>query len=181
MDLRTSRGTECERTQSNAIEIRAYSFSPAVGLPAYRLCESSKPSGFTAVTVILVVIEVATLSRPRYGRAMQPSTDPDLRARNVITSASSEGLVAIINGTTELRRWNTVTAVGATIVEHTGAQILVLSIAFDDTRNFVVGEVEPGWTSIVEHLHVSLPGVEPFTSWAPKLIESVDRRATGTP
>jgi hypothetical protein len=103
---------------------------------------------------------------------MQPSTDPDLLSRNVITGASPEGLVAIINSAHELRPWNTVTAVGATIVEHAGAQILVLSIAFDDTRNFVVGEVEPGWTSIVEQLHLSLPGVEPFTSWAPRLIES---------
>ncbi len=102
---------------------------------------------------------------------MQPSTDPDLLSRNVITSASPDGLVAIINGTTEVRAWDTVTAVSATIVEHGGAQILVAAIEFDDGRHFVVGEIEPGWTSIVEQLHLGLPGVEPFTSWAPRLID----------
>ncbi|MDB5575592.1 MAG: hypothetical protein JWR80_768 [Bradyrhizobium sp.] len=47
---------------------------------------------------------------------------------------------------------------------------LVLSIGFDDHRTFVVAEIERGWTSIVNQLHAHLP-VEPFSSWAPRLIE----------
>jgi hypothetical protein len=98
--------------------------------------------------------------------------EPDLLARCYLTSASPEGLMAIVNGETETRPWSSITSAGATIVEHGGSNIFVLALSFDDTRSFVVGEIEPAWTSIIEHLHGQLPGVEPFSSWGPRLIET---------
>lgn len=98
------------------------------------------------------------------------ATDDDLLSRNVISSASTDGVIVIVNGAEELRPWETVTAVSATTVEHGGARIFVLALAFDDVRAFVLGEVETAWPQMVEHLHVGLPGVEPFSSWGPKLL-----------
>lgn len=98
--------------------------------------------------------------------------EPDLLARCYLTSASADGLIAVVNGTAEMRTWSSITSAAATIVEHGGSNIFVLAIAFDDGRTFVVGEIEPAWPSIVEHLHVQLPDVEPFSSWGPRLIES---------
>lgn len=105
---------------------------------------------------------------------MEASTapDPDLLARNYLASASSDGLAAVINGKPEMRTWSSITSADATLVEHGGSNIFVLALAFDDGRSFVVGEVEPAWPSIIEALHVQLPGVEPFSSWGPRLIDT---------
>ena len=99
------------------------------------------------------------------------SPDPDLPDRCYLTSASEDGLVAIVNGKPETRPWSSITSVGATIVEH-GANIFVLALSFDDLQTFVVGEIEPAWASIIERLHIRLRGVEPFSSWGPRLIET---------
>jgi hypothetical protein len=77
-----------------------------------------------------------------------------------------------VNGDTELRPWSSITSAGATIVEHNGSNIFVLALAFDDMRTMVVGETEPAWTPIIEQIHVQLPGVEPFSSRGPRLIET---------
>jgi hypothetical protein len=98
-------------------------------------------------------------------------TDDDLLSRNVISAASTDGVVVIVNGAEHLRPWETVTAASATTVERGDARIFVLAIVFDDTRAFVVGEVEAAWSQVVEHFHVCLPGVEPFSTWGPKLLE----------
>jgi hypothetical protein len=100
------------------------------------------------------------------------SPDPDLLARCYLTSASPDGLTAIVNGQSEQRPWSSITSASATIVEHGGVNIFVLALTFDDTRCFVVGEIEPAWTPIIEQIHVQLPGVEPFASWGPRLIET---------
>jgi hypothetical protein len=100
------------------------------------------------------------------------SPEPDLLVRCYLMSASPTGLVAVVNGETETRPWSSIMSVGATIVEHGAANIFVLALSFDDARSFVVGEIEPAWASIVEHLHVQLPNVEPFSSWGPRLIEN---------
>ncbi|MDB5726720.1 MAG: hypothetical protein JWQ16_3474 [Novosphingobium sp.] len=105
---------------------------------------------------------------------MNASTSPetDLRARCYLTSASPAGLVAIVNGKPETRPWSSITSASATIVEHGGSNIFVLAMLFDDGRTFVVGEIEPAWASTIDQLHGQLPGVEPFASWGPRLIES---------
>lgn len=100
------------------------------------------------------------------------SPEPDLLARCYLTSASPAGLTAIVNGETETRAWSSITSVGATIVEHCGANIFVLALSFDDLRTFVAGEIEPAWTPVIEQLHLQLPGVEPFALWGPRLIET---------
>jgi hypothetical protein len=97
-------------------------------------------------------------------------TDNDLLSRNVITSATADGIVVQVNGRDELRPWSSVTSAGATIVDHADAKIFVLAIGFDDVRTFVIGEIEAAWPQMVELLHTRLPSVEPFSSWGPKLL-----------
>lgn len=97
-------------------------------------------------------------------------TDNDLLSRNVITSVSPAGFGVQINGQNEFRPWDSVTSAGATIVDHGDAKIFVLALSFDDVRTFVLGEIEPAWPQLVELLHTCLPGVEPFTSWGPRLL-----------
>jgi len=111
------------------------------------------------------------------------SPEPDLLARCNLTSASSDGLIAIVNGKPETRPWSSITSAGATIVEHGGVNIFVLALSFDDLRTMVLGEIEPAWPSVIEQLHVQLPGVEPFAAWGPRLIEApgvVDLFGEGT-
>lgn len=94
------------------------------------------------------------------GRTNQAvKTDNDLLARNVITSASADGIAVEVNGRDDLRPWDSVTSIGATIVNHGEAKIFVLAICFDDVRTFVVGEIEAAWPQMVEFLHTCLPGV----------------------
>jgi hypothetical protein len=100
------------------------------------------------------------------------SQEPNLLARCYLASASPDGLIAVVDGKPEMRTWSSITSAGATIVEHGAANIFVLALSFDDTRSFVIGEIEPAWASIVQYLHVQLPGVEPFASWGPRLIEN---------
>jgi hypothetical protein len=99
-------------------------------------------------------------------------TDNDLLSRNVITSASTDGFTLEVNGEEESRPWKSVTSAGATIVKHGEANIFVVAIVFDDVRTFVIGEIEAAWSSVVELLHTCLPGVEPFSSWGARLLES---------
>lgn len=98
-------------------------------------------------------------------------TDDDLLSAGTITSASSAGLAVMVNRQDAIRSWESITSVGAAIVHHGPARIFVLAIGFDDVRTFVISEFEPVWPQMVELLHVHLPGAEPFSSWAPKLIE----------
>ncbi len=100
------------------------------------------------------------------------STEADLLARCHLVSACATGLTVIIEGKSETRAWSSINSAGATIVEHGGTDIFVLALSFNDLRTFVVGELEPAWTPIIEQLHIHLPGVEPFASWAPRLIET---------
>ncbi|MEG3147167.1 hypothetical protein U1839_21150 [Sphingomonas sp. RT2P30] len=97
-------------------------------------------------------------------------TDNDLLTRNVIASASADTIAVEVNGREEIRSWDSVTSAGATFVNHGEAKIFVIAIAFDDGRTFVVGEIDTGWPQVIEFLHVGLPGVEPFTSWGPRLL-----------
>jgi hypothetical protein len=100
------------------------------------------------------------------------SPEPDLLARCYLTSASPEGLTAVVDGKSEIRSWSSITAAAATIVEHVGSNIFVLAVEFDDGRTFVTGEVEPAWASIIEQIHFRVPGVEAFSTWGPGLIEN---------
>jgi hypothetical protein len=97
-------------------------------------------------------------------------TDDELLSRNVISAASTDGLVVIVNGAEQIRPWDTVTAASATTVERGDARIFVLAIVFDDVRTFVLAEIEAGWSQVVEYFHLCLPGVEPFSTWAPRLL-----------
>ena len=96
--------------------------------------------------------------------------DDALLSRNVITSASTDGIAVQVNGRVEVRPWDRVTSAGATIVAHGPATIFVLAICFDDIRTCVIGEIEAAWPQLVELLHTRLPGVEPFDSWGPRLL-----------
>jgi hypothetical protein len=100
------------------------------------------------------------------------SPEPDILARCYVASASPDGLIVVVNGKPEMRPWSSITSAGATIVEHNGSNIFVLALAFDDLRTLVIGEIEPAWTPVIEQLYVQLPGVEPFSSWGPRLIET---------
>ena len=95
--------------------------------------------------------------------------DEDLLSRNIIASASVDGLTVMVNGREVFRPWHSITAASATTVTHGDARIFVLAIVFDDQRTFVLAEIEAAWAQMVELLHTCLPGVEPFPSWAPKL------------
>jgi hypothetical protein len=96
--------------------------------------------------------------------------ESELLSRNAITSASADGVSAEVNGEKSFRSWDCVTSVGATIVPQGDANIFVLAVVFDDMRTFVAGESEAVWPQMLDHLHASLPGIEPFSSWGPKLV-----------
>lgn len=98
------------------------------------------------------------------------NADDDLLRRNIISAASRDGLTVEVNGQNQLRSWDSITSVGATIVSHGEAKIFVMAIALDDVRTFVVGEIEPAWPLLIALLHVCLPEVEPFSSWGPRLL-----------
>lgn len=106
---------------------------------------------------------------PRTDRAM--ATEDDLLSRNAITAASVDDIAMLVNGREEVRPWERITSVGATIVRHGPGSIFVLAIVFDDVRTFVIGEIEPAWPQLVDLLHTRLPGVEAFTSWGPRLLK----------
>jgi hypothetical protein len=104
----------------------------------------------------------------RMTRAVE--TDNDLLSRNVVISASAVGISVEVNGRDEFRSWESITSAGATLVKHGDANIFVLAIGFDDERTFIIGEIETAWPQMVELLHTRLSGVEPFSSWGPRLL-----------
>ncbi|MDB5580969.1 MAG: hypothetical protein JWR80_6145 [Bradyrhizobium sp.] len=97
-------------------------------------------------------------------------TEGDLLSRSAVIAASIDGIAVEVTGRSEVRPWDSITSVGATLVHHGEAKIFVLAISFDDVRTIVIDETNIAWPHMVELLHTCLPGVEPFTSWAPKLL-----------
>ena len=100
--------------------------------------------------------------------------DEDLLQRNPIIGASPAGIAVQVNGQDEIRTWDRVTTISVAPVKHGEATIFVMGVGFDDTRVFVLGEIEPGWAELVEQLPIGLPGVEDFSAWGPRLLAAPD-------
>lgn len=97
------------------------------------------------------------------------AADDNLYPRNTIDGAAEEGLVRSISGIHRIAPWGSITQVHAALVDHNDRTIFILGVSFADSSTFLLGEIEPGWSEVVDALCKNL-AIEPFEEWGPRIL-----------